>query len=65
MSDNNWVADLLRADADAFHRELAQLDRHALLTRVFATLGLNVPPTGVEPAPAPPEGDALSTELRG
>ncbi len=28
-------------------------------------MGPNVPPAGIEPAPSPPEGDALSAELRG
>ena len=27
--------------------------------------GTEVPPAGIEPAPSPPEGDALSAELRG
>ena len=27
--------------------------------------GTALPPAGIEPAPSPPEGDALSAELRG
>ena len=38
-----------------------------LLVRGFGceAIGSIVPPAGIEPAPSPPEGDALSAELRG
>lgn len=33
--------------------------------KLLEVSGTVVPPTGIEPVPSPPEGDALSAELRG